>query len=208
MARHPRDVPDKIQQAAASAWSKWQRKIDSEPRPEKSHEDFVAHARYVDPDAGKSPRQRMIEKIRRRMQEFPEWYEADPEKMAASVSAHLERIGEILDRELPDAKDPVEVWQIPLSVFNWLVETDEGESFVHGALSAWSSAENFNAANAPGLDPQQRAKLRAPFLDLAPMLLTAVLDEMLQADLWISFAEKFVGPELKYLVMRVQRPVE
>jgi hypothetical protein len=202
MARRNNDVPEQVYQAAQSAWTKWSRKIEAEPRPDRS-DGFMAH-RLVDPDAGKSPEQLMIEKIKRRMREYPEWYETDPAKLAASVAAQLERIGAVLDEKLPTAPDPVPVWEIPLSVFNWLVEGETGETFVHGALSAWSSAENFNAANARSLSDDQRARLRAPFLELSPTLLTAVLEEMLKTDLWISFAEKFVGPELKYLVMRVQ----
>ena len=119
-----------------------------------------------------------------------------------------ERIGTVLDAKLAEAEEPVEVWQIPLSVFNWLVDTPTGEGFVHGALKAWSSAENFNAANAAQCDEAQRAKLRAPFLELAPLRLRAVLEELLATGLVVTFAEKFVGPELKYLVMRVQSPVE
>jgi hypothetical protein len=206
MARRNKDMPEQVHQAAETTWHKWREKIASEPRPDGSEYAYLAHP-LIDPDAGKSHEQLMIEKIKRRMKEYPEWYEADPAKLAATVSAELERIGKELDAKLPYTRDPVEMWEIPLSVFNWLENGETGETFVHGALSAWSSAENFNAANASGLNDDQRAKLRAPFLDLSPMLLTAVLEEMLETDLWITFAEKFVGPELKFLVMRVQRPV-
>lgn len=206
MNKRNRDVPDKINQAAASAWSRFSEKIEAVPAAKAQTEDLrQAHA-HIDPDAGKSPEQRMIEKIKRRMKEYPEWYETDPDKVAAEVARQLERIGGILERRLPDAKEPVEVWEIPLSVFNWIVEGETGETFHHGALSAWSSAEKFNAANSPALGEPEREKLREDFFEISPLLLTAVLEQMLGTDLWISFAEKFVGPELKYLVMRVQRP--
>ena len=93
-------------------------------------------------------------------------------------------------------------------MFNWLRESPQGETFVHGALKAWSNAEHFNASNAATLGEAQRRKLREPFLDLAPMLLGVVLEELLKTGLVVTFGEKFVGPELKYLVMRVQSPVE
>lgn len=207
MSKRNRDVPDQVHEAAATAWSKFSDKIAAVPPGRKAKDESqIAQAR-IDPDAGKSPEQRMIEKIKRRMKEYPEWYETDPDKIAAEVARQLERIGAILEAKLPDATDPVEVWEIPLSVFNWLVEGETGETFHHGALSAWSSAENFNASNNVTLDAPQRDKLRESFLEISPLLLTAVLEQMLKTDLWISFAEKFVGPELKYLVMRVQRPV-
>lgn len=205
MARRNKDMPEQVHQAAESTWSKWREKIASEPRPDGSEYAYLAHP-LLNPDAGKSHEQLMIEKIKRRMKQYPQWYETNPAKLAVTVSAELERIGKELDEKLPHNRDPVAVWEIPLSVFNWLEYGETGETFVHGALSAWSSAENFNAANARGLSDEQRAKLRAPLLELSPMLLTAVLEELLSTDLRISFAEKFVGPELQSLVMRVQRP--
>lgn len=200
------EVPEKVNEAAASAWAKFASKIAAVPAPtrEDPEKALRSHAR-VDPDAGKSPEQRMIEKIKRRMKEYPAWYERDPDKIAAEAARQLERIGTVLEARLPGAKDPVEVWEIPLSVFNWLVDGENGETFHHGALSAWASAESFNAANNVNLSEEERARLRSGFLELAPVLLNAVLQQMLTTDLWISFAEKFVGPELKYLVMRVQR---
>jgi len=208
MTKRNKDVPDKVHEAAETAWSKFSDKIAAVPPGHKDVDESVIARPRIDPDAGKSPEQKMIEKIKRRMQEFPEWYETDPDKVAAEVARQLERIGAELEAKLPGAKDPVEVWEIPLSVFNWLVDGETGETFHHGALSAWSSAENFNAANSASLNAPQREKLRESFLEMSPLLLTAVLEEMLKTDLWISFAEKFVGPELKSLVMRVQRPPE
>lgn len=207
MTKRNKDLPDEVNEAAASAWSKFSDKIAAVPLGHKEDEESLRGHPLIDPDAGKSPEQRMIEKIKRRMKEYPEWYETNPAKVAAEVARQLERIGGILEKKLPGAKDPVEVWEIPLSVFNWLVDSEMGETFHHGALSAWSSAENFNAANNPTLAAAQREKLREAFLEISPMLLAAVLGEMLKTDLWIGFGEKFVGPELKYLVMRVQRPV-
>ena len=204
MVRRQRDVPNEVHQAAADAWSKWRQKIATiPPAAETVHQ--TAGARH-DPEAGLTPEERMIRKIKRRMQEYPEWYATDPETVGAAVGAQLERIGEILDRTLPETKDAVEVWEIPLSVFNWLVQSDHGESFVHGALSAWSDAQGFNAANSPDLERAEKERLRAPFFEIAPPMLGAVLEQMLQTDLWISFQQKYVGPELKYLAMRVQRP--
>lgn len=206
MTKRNRDVPEQVHRAAETAWRKFHDQIAAAPDSPRSESDAMQSRARIDPDAGKTPEQRMIEKIKRRMAEYPEWYETDPDKVAAEVARQLERIGEILARRLPDATEPVEVWEIPLSVFNWLVDGENGETFHHGALSAWSSAENFNASNNPTLAAPQRDKLRASFLAISPLLLTAVLEEMLKTDLWISFAEKFVGPELKFLVMRVQRP--
>lgn len=206
MQKRTEDVPDTIHKAAETAWGKWKDRL-AFSKPAKVEDDVSQRGR-VDPSSLKTPEQRMVDKIKLRMSQLPEWYESDPEKVAASVARELERIGGVLDKKLPEADEPVEVWQIPLSVFNWLVETETGEGFVHGALKAWSSAEHFNAANAARFDDAHRAKLRAPFLELAPMLLRAVLDELLATGLVVSFAEKFVGPELKYLVMRVQSPVD
>lgn len=205
MTKRNRGVPEKVNEAAASAWSRFSAKIAAVPPLPHGDDGALGH-RLVDPDAAKSPEQRMIEKIKRRMREYPEWYETDPDRVAAEVARQLERIGAILEQELPEAKEPVAVWNIPLSVFNWLVEGELGETFHHGALSAWSSAENFNAANKTKLDPDERDRLREGFLEISPLLLTAVLDQMLKTGLWISFAQKFEGPELKYLVMRVERP--
>lgn len=202
--RRTPDVPGEVHDAADSAWNKWREKLASVVPPETNKTELGA--RRADLDTGKPPEQRMIEKIKRRMAQYPEWYETDPAKVASSVAEHLERIGTILERELPKAKDPVPVWDIPLSVFNWLVETDEGESFVHGALSAWSRAEEFNAANDARLTAEEGQKLRAPLFEIAPVLLKAVLEELLPAKLRLTFAEKFAGSELKYLELRVQLP--
>ncbi|MCB1337089.1 MAG: hypothetical protein KDK10_06445 [Maritimibacter sp.] len=206
MEKRTGHVPDTVHRAAETAWGKWKNKLAFAKAP-KAEDDLAARSR-ADAEALKSPEQRMIEKIKLRMTQLPDWYETDPAKVAKLVAAELERIGTVLDAKLAEAEEPVEVWQIPLSVFNWLVDTPTGEGFVHGALKAWSSAENFNAANAAQCDEAQRAKLRAPFLELAPLRLRAVLEELLATGLVVTFAEKFVGPELKYLVMRVQSPVE
>ncbi len=206
MKKRTQDVPETIARAADTAWGKYKNRL-SGTRAAPVEEVEMRRSR-VDPDALKSPEQKMIEKIKLRMSQYPEWYETDPDKIASTVAAELDRIGEVLDRRLAGAEEPVEVWQIPLSVFNWLVETARGETFVHGALKAWSHAERFNASNAASLDAEKRDKLREPFFDLAPMLLRVVLGELIETGLVITFAEKFVGPELKYLVMRVQSPVE
>ncbi len=206
MKKRTYEVPEKITRAADSVWGKYKSRLSFTKAPP-TEETGASRAR-VDPDAFKTPEQKMIEKIKLRMSQYPQWYETDPDKLAATVAAELDRIGEVLDRQLADAQDPLEVWQIPLSVFNWLVETARGETFVHGALKAWSNAEHFNASNAANLGEAQRKKLREPFLEIAPMLLRVVLEELLKTGLVVTFAEKFVGPELKFLVMRVQSPVE
>ena len=206
MKKRTGDVPETVDRAAATAWGKFKDRLSFTKAPP-TEEAGVSRGR-VDPDAFKSPEQKMIEKIKLRMSQYPEWYETDPDKVATCVACELERIGEVLDRQLAEADDPVEVWPIPLSVFNWLVDTPTGDSFVHGALKAWSHAERFNSSYAADLDETQRAKLREPFMDLAPMLLRVVLEKLLETGLIITFAEKFVGPELKFLVMRVQSPVE
>jgi hypothetical protein len=206
MKKRTQEVPEPIARAADTAWGKFKRRLSYSKAPH-TDETGMNHAR-VNPDAFKTPEQKMIDKIKLRMKEYPEWYETDPDKLAGTVAQELERIGEVLDRQLADADDPVEVWQVPLSVFNWLVETAEGESFVHGALKAWSHAERFNSSNLAGLGDAQRANLRAPFLGLVPMLLRVVVEELLETGLVVTFAQKFVGPELKYLAMRVQSPVE
>lgn len=200
-------IPAEVHDAAQTAWSKWSDQISAIPPVVETPKTLNGEAHFTNPDANKTPAERMIDKIKRRMQEYPEWYETNPDKIAGTVGEELERIGTILSRDLPGTEDPIDVWNIPLSVFNWLIESDAGEHFHHGALSAWSSAENFNAANSAKLDSTQRSKLRQRFLDDSPVLLRAVLTELLKTNLWISFAEKFEGPELKYLVMRVQRPV-
>lgn len=206
MRKRTGEVPETVHRAATSAWRQFKDRLSFSKTPVREAQG--ASRGRVDPDALKSPEEKMIEKIRLRMSQYPEWYETDPEKVAATVAEELGRIGELLDRQLATAEDPVEVWQIPLSVFNWLVETAHGETFVHGALKAWSNAEHFNASNGAALGEAQRQKLREPFMELAPMLLRVVLEELLKTGLVITFAEKFVGPELKYLVMRVQSPIE
>ncbi len=205
MKKRTHEVPESIARAADTTWGKYKARL-AHARAPHAEEHGIARRR-TDPDAFKTPEQKMIEKIKLRMSQYPEWYETDPARVAGTVSAELERIGEVLDRCLAESDDPVEVWQIPLSVFNWLVETARGETFVHGALKAWSNAEHFNASYAASLGEAQRAKLREPFMEIAPMLLRVVLEELLETGLVITFAEKFVGPELKFLVMRVQSPV-
>jgi len=205
MYKRTGEIPESVDQAADTAWKKFKHRLSftKEAHPD----DHVVRKHGVAPDDLKSPEQKMIEKIKLRMAQYPEWYETDPDKLAELVARELDRIGDLLDRRLADAEEPVEVWQIPLSVFNWLVETAKGESFVRGALRAWSNAELFNGSYAANLSDAERRKLRAPFLDEAPMLLKVVLEELLETGLVITFSKKFVGPEFKYLVMRVQSPV-
>lgn len=205
MNKRTGEVPESVDRAAETAWGKFKHRLSF--TKEASTDDVVVRKGRVDPDSLKSPEQKMIEKIKLRMSQYPEWYENDPDKLAKLVARELERIGELLDRRLADAEEPVEVWQIPLSVFNWLVQSPEGESFVRGALRAWANAEQFNSSYAANLDDAKREKLRAPFMGEAPMLLKVVLEELLETGLVITFSKKFVGPEFKYLVMRVQSPV-
>lgn len=147
----------------------------------------------------------MIAKIKRRMREYPEWYETDPARVSALVVRELERIGTVLEREFPRSDQPVEVWRVPLSVFNWLVDGPSGEGFVRGALKAWSSAQCFNAANGCAVGAEQAARLRAPFLEIAPPLLRAVLEQLMDDDFWVTLHQVYVGAEFQYLGLRVQR---
>jgi len=140
MTQRTQELPQKVLEAAETSWNKWRAAIPVTPRLVDPAM-LRAHVRHVDPDAGKSPEQRIIEKIRRRMKQYPEWYETKPEAVAEAVSCHLDRIGEVLAREMPVSDDPVDAWLIPLSVFNWLEDGEMGETFHRGALLAWSSAE-------------------------------------------------------------------
>ena len=205
MNKRTGDVPESVDRAANTAWGKFRDRLSFSKAA--ASEDTVVRKGRADPETLKSPEQKMIEKIKLRMSQYPEWYETDPDKLAACVARELERIGELLDRQLANADEPVEVWQIPLSVFNWLVQTPNGESFVRGALRAWSNAEHFNGSYAANLSDDQRKKLRAPFMGEAPMCLNVVLEELLETGLVITFSKKFIGPEFKYLVMRVQSPI-
>ncbi len=207
MTKRTPAVPAQVHTAAATTWHKWQDKLATVPPEEPDMSDAGFAARRNEILTCVTPEERMIAKIRLRMTQYPEWYETDPAKVAELVATELDRIGALLEKKLPTAKKPVEVWDIPLSVFNWLVEDEHGVSFVHGALSAWSNAECFNSANLPDLTPEDRAHLRANFTECAPVLLKAVLLELMQTNLRITFAKKFVGPELKYLTLRVNRPV-
>jgi len=83
---------------------------------------------------------RMIVKIKRRMGEYRDRYETIPAHVFALVMRDLERIGAVFEHEFPRSDQPVEVWRVPLSVFNWPVDGSKGETFVRGALKAWSSA--------------------------------------------------------------------
>jgi hypothetical protein len=176
-------------------------------QPARAAPEFSARRR-PDPGGDISAEARMILKIKRRMRQYPDWYETDPDRVAALVCTELERIGAVLTRDLPGADKPVEVWQVPLSVFNWLVQGEWGESFVRGALKAWSSAQCFNAANGVSVDPAQSARLRAPFLEIAPPLLKAVLGQLLEEDLRVTFAQKFEDGELTALSLRVELSVQ
>ena len=147
----------------------------------------------------------MIAKIKQRMREYPDWYETDPQHVATLVVRELERIGGVLEREFPRTDQAVEVWRVPLSVFNWLVDGPAGESFVHGALKAWSSAQCFNAGNGCALSEDQAARLRAPFLEISPPLLRAVLEQLLNEEFWVTLQQGYVGSEFSYLGLRVQR---
>lgn len=203
MSATTREVPGRVRQAAASVWAKWSGEVAAAASA--GHRDeFTFAAMRPDPAAWKTPEERMIDKIRARMREYPEWYEADPERLSATVCRELDRIGERLARVLPYTDGAVEVWTIPLSVFNWLVEEGGRTHFIRGALSAWSDAQDFNSANVAGLDPAERERRRAAFLEIAPPLLKAVLAELTDHCLWISFAQKYVGPEFKALIMRAQ----
>ena len=147
----------------------------------------------------------MIAKIKRRMREYPDWYETNPVRVSALVVRDLERIGSVLEYEFPRTDQPVEVWRVPLSVFNWLVYGPEGETFVHGALKAWSSALCFNAGNGCALSEEQSARMRAPFLEISPPLLRAVLEQLLREDFWVTLHQVYVGADFKFLGLRVQR---
>jgi len=201
MSEKKRDVPETVYSAASQTWRRWHGKVDSArpagPGP------GTPERRRRDASAGDlSYREQMVAKIRRRMAEYPEWYETRPEPLAKIVCTELDRIGASLAGGLPASGEPLDVWQIPLSVFNWL--DGDGDTFVRGALCAWPRAETFNEANSARFSEVEKEKMRKPFLDIAPPLLRVVLREISHEDLRISFAERFVGPELKFLVMRVQ----
>lgn len=203
MSDQSREVPDPVSRAAAEVWKKWNDQIAAaSPRPAANGAN--GHATATDADIWKTPEERMIEKIRRRMAQYPEWYETDPGRLAGTVCRELERIGATLARALPQTNAAVEVWQVPLSVFNWLVGDGERVRFIRGALSAWSDALDFNAANAAGMDHHQQQRHRAAFLDIAPPLLKAVLGQLTDHGLWVSFGQKYTGPEFTALIMRVQ----
>ena len=203
MPNNTREVPDTVQQAAAQAWAGWRSRL-AEVRPA-TIERGPDGRRGPAPSSDETVEARMIAKIKRRMHEYPEWYETDPARVSELVVHQLERIGTVLEREIPRSDQPVEVWRVPLSVFNWLVDGPEGESFVRGALKAWSSAQCFNAANGCAVGEDQAARLRAPFLDISPPLLRAVLEQLLDADFWVTLHQVYVGADFKFIGVRVQR---
>lgn len=202
-----RALPDAVNKRAESTWEKWRGKISAaEDTFEQEDADRVRFGRRKGNTANDlTGEDRMIAKIRRRMREYPQWYETDPEKVAASAAAELDRIGEKLVRDLPETDHAIDVWDIPLSVFNWLYEDDTGEHFVRGALTAWAHAEAFNTASSVS-DPEEKARLRASFVDICPPLLCAVLEQLEKSDLVLTFAEKYVGAELHFLTLRAKRP--
>ena len=203
MPNNTREVPDTVHQAAAKVWAGWRNRL-AEVRPatiEKGPNGRGGPANLKDQPV----EARMIAKIKRRMREFPDWYETDPARVSALVVRDLERIGTVLEREFPRSDQPVEVWRVPLSVFNWLVDGPDGESFVRGALKAWSSAQCFNAANGCPVTADQAARLRAPFLEISPPLLRAVLEQLLNDDFWITLHQVYVGADFKFIGVRVKR---
>ncbi len=205
MSDQSRQVPAPVSRLAAEAWKKWRGQI-AETTPAARGNGLNGDAGTGDAgvEAWKTPEERMVEKIRRRMSQYPEWYESDPDRLAVTVCAEIDRIGDKLARTLPTSRAAVDVWQVPLSVFNWLVEDGNGVRFVRGALSAWSDAQDFNAANIVGLDSVEKLKRREAFLEIAPPLLRAVLDQLMDSGIWISFGQKFTGPEFTALIMRGQ----
>lgn len=207
MAPRKRTLPQEVSQLADAAWQKWSGRIAA--AEDEAADDPTAilapRARRIDPLDNVSGEARMIAKIRKRMKQYPEWYEHDPQKVAARAASELERIGQKLVRDLPETSRAIEIWDIPLSVFNWIYEDETGEHFVRGALTAWAHAEDFNAANKVG-DPAERARLRASFLDIAPALLRAVLEQLEKSDLVLTLGEKYVGPRLEYMTLWARRP--
>ncbi len=203
MPYNSREVPDTVHQAAAKVWAEWRnrladvRRATIERGPNGRRGPALANHETVEA--------RMIAKIKRRMHEYPEWYESDPKRVSELVVRDLERIGTTLEREFPRSDQPVEVWRVPLSVFNWLVDDAEGETFVRGALKAWSSAQCFNAANGCPVGEGEAARLRAPFLEISPPLLRAVLEQLLNEDFWITLHQVYVGADFKFIGVRVKR---
>ncbi|MBK8456827.1 MAG: hypothetical protein IPL47_06730 [Phyllobacteriaceae bacterium] len=149
MSDSTRDVPEQVSRAAAETWKKWSGEIAA-VAPRLSTADFAAHGAGANSEVWKTPEERMIDKIRRRMDEFPEWYETDQDRLASTVCAELERIGATLAHALPRTHGAVDVWQIPLSVFNWLVDGGNDVRFIRGALSAWSDGKDESAEGASG----------------------------------------------------------
>jgi len=47
--------------------------------------------------------------------------------------------------------------------------------------------------------------MRAPFLETAPPLLKAVLEQLLNADFRVTLHQVYVGADFKYFGLRVQR---
>lgn len=204
MSDRSRLVPDPVSRAAAEVWKKWDSQIAAAVSGPATN-GFDSHSGSSEAETWKTPEERMIDKIRRRMAQYPEWYETDSAKLADTVCRELERIGATLARSLPRTHAAVEVWQVPLSVFNWLVEEGEGVRFIRGALGAWSDAQDFNGANVAGIDHGVAQQRRAAFLDIAPPLLKAVLGQLMDHGFWITFGQKYTGPEFTGLIMRVQR---
>jgi len=203
MPNTSREVPDTVHQAAAEVWAGWRNRL-AEVRPATTPK--RPNGRGGPALANDQPAEaRMIAKIKHRMREFPDWYETDPARVSGLVVRELERIGTVLEHEFPRSDQPVEVWRVPLSVFNWLVDGSEGETFVRGALKAWSSAQCFNAGNGCAVSEEQAARMRAPFLEIAPPLLKAVLEQLLNEDFWVTLHQVYVGADFKYLGLRVQR---
>lgn len=203
MANHSREVPDTVQQAAKEVWQGWRSRLAAARPASGEPRSGAGGARPAGAQA--TAEALMIAKIKRRMREYPEWYETDPARVSALVVRELERIGAVLEHAFPLSDEPVEVWRVPLSVFNWLVEGPSGESFVRGALKAWSSAQCFNAANGCAVGPGQAQRLRAPFLEISPPLLRAVLEQLVDEDFWVTLHQVYVGAEFQFIGVRVQR---
>lgn len=202
MSDHSRVVSGRVHEAASTTWDNWRQKLANiKPKVQEDESTKSSGPRSVVKN-NLTHEEEMIAKIRLRMKELPHWYETEQDKVAKMVSIELDRIGLALEHDLPDAVEPVEVWNVPLSVFNWLADNEHG--FVHGSLQAWSSAQKFNESNAANLDRERKTELRESFYSIAPPLLQEVLVQLLSDNsLRVSFGRKFVGPELKFLVLKV-----
>ena len=187
-----RDIPDGGAAAFSEVWDRVA--ADTDPVPLKHAAEQGGRTGTGDGGQAdtKSDAEKFMDRLRERMEKYPEWFEQNPTAFAKLAADDAEALADAL-RKARSSTEKTLVMEVPFFSFNHLI--DEKPYFVHGALHAFDSAKRY-----------AKGRMKQAFLDCAHPRLRIVLEQLEKTGWVVSFTERPSTEHKGFLQVWVERP--